>query len=114
MAIERQASITSANALEDGVGHRAGNVLAELDVATIRRCLAEGLIDPKLTGKQARILVAQLKGRPIPEPVPDFSRRLRTFRAFILENLAGMTVSERNSVSSELRDLLALITAKWN
>jgi hypothetical protein len=87
------------------------HVLADLDLAAIRRCLAEGLIHARLTAKEANILVAELTGQPIPEPHANIGRRLRNFRNFLTGNLPTMTVSERNSVSSELRDLLALITA---
>jgi len=81
--------------------------LARLDRQTLELLLEQGFIDPKLTLREARALVAEFTGKQTAaeQRKANVRERLRRFEQFVHDTLPGWTAAERKLALATLAEL---------
>ena len=86
--------------------------LSLLGVSTVKQLIEEGIIHPRLTLRESRELLAKHRGDKDKSKKLKVSRRLRSFRDFVLETLEEWTTAECELAVAELAQLAARITTR--
>jgi len=84
--------------------------LSLLGVATVKQLIEEGIIHPGLTLREARELQAKHRGDKRKSKKLKVSRRVRSFRGFVLDTLEEWTAAECELTVAELAQLAERIT----
>ena len=104
----RMGWVDSATSLNLPQGWNILHCLAQLDRQTLEHLIERGFIHPKLTLRQAKELVARLKGKKAASEnrKANVRERLRRFAEFVRDTVSDWEIQEREFATESLTQLI--------